>query len=232
MDPDLDKTENPSLSLKKTVASPKEDDVHSPGFLFYRSAFLGHPVLKYDDLRVAVPDRFDLGMLDAVFHSWHCSVKTEDLVEVSIDKKNAFLEVHFEHDHHFYRSDTKVTHFISPGKTERKRMLSIKLPNNGFIYPHPNELKIWQSAQPRHPTNGTFVSLDISHLNHFPTMISFAKSYLSVSRVFCKMFFDFENNIFDFKAFDAPGGNDCVLFSFHFLDTIDHEYETDYWLEA
>jgi hypothetical protein len=170
-------------------------------------------------------------VLDQVFKSWEIvAVKSNLAQRITLDDRNAFETVTFPHDHHQYRSDVTVTH-DNQGSTKPSRYLTIKLPNNGFIYPPLSDLNVYKTAAYRHRAN-SWVNLDNSHISQFPHMIAYAKQFLNVNRVFCKLFYDFNNKGFDFKAFDKPNGTDCVCFSFHFLETVDHEFDVDYWLEA
>lgn len=225
-------TVHPTVTTKSisSIVLPEHDTPISPDFPFYRQRFLKEGAISYDDLRRSIPERFDLSKLDEVFLSWNTSWQSvTGKSAFSLENQNAFISVELEHDHHVYRSDVKVTHVYR--NSRRERMLTIKLPNNGFIYPHPHELTVFKSAEFRHRSN-TYVKLDAVHLAQFPHMLDFARAYLSSASVSVKMFYDFSNDAFDFKVYNVRGGADSVCFSFHHLDTLDHEFDEDYWLDA
>jgi hypothetical protein len=219
------------MSLEHLVPLPKptrstavDEEEHSPMFNYYRQHFknIGGQ-LTYEQLRTMLPERFDLAVLDVVFQSWH-AVTNGKLGALTLNDPTARFEIVFEHDHHLYRSDSYISHCINKQDTERK--LNIKLPNNGFIYPH---FSVFKSAAPRHRST-TFVKLDRSHLNQFPHLIAFAKLYLNASEVHCQLFYDYENYKFDFKAFSNKNRNDGICFCFHQFDPVDDEFDEDYWL--
>jgi hypothetical protein len=216
-----------SKSVHQPTSSGADDEAHSPMFHCCRQHFrnIGGQ-LTYEQLRTVLPERFDLAVLNSVFQSWH-AVTNGKLGSLSLDDPYARFEIVFEHDHHSYRSDSGISHCLSKQGTERK--LNIKLPNNGFIYPHSSELSVFESAPLRHRSS-TSVKLDQSHLGQFPHLIQFAKSYLKVSEIHCQLFYDCEGDKFEFKAFSDRNRNDAVCFSFRHFDTVDDEFDEDYWL--
>jgi hypothetical protein len=102
---------------------------------------------------------------------------------------------------------------------------------NGFISPDLDELKVFQPVG-RKKASSSLVALDASHLKQFPKMVQFAKSVFPATEVFCKMFYNFKSNVFEMKIFNKLEGTDCICLQFHQMETLDHEYDPDYWLEA
>jgi hypothetical protein len=212
---------HPTVTMK-LISSTASQDIS-----FYHQQEVN---ISYDDLRRSMPERFDLSMLDTIFTSWNTSWQSvANKSEYSLENQRAEILVELEHDHHVYRSDIKVSHFYRDKK--RERMLTIKLPNNGFMFPCPYELKVFESADFCHRPS-THVKLAAAHLAQFPQMIHFAKAYLSSASVSCKMFYNVLNGAFDIKIYNMRGGTDSVCFSFHRCDTLDHEFDEDYWLDA
>lgn len=183
---------------------------------------------RYNKQRIReVPEMDDF---DGVFTSWNTSWESvASKGDYSLENQNAFISVELEHDHHVYRSDVKVTHFYRDKK--RERMLTIDLPNNGFLYPCPHELKVFKSTDFPHCSSNN-MKLDALHLAKSPRMIDFAKEYLSSTSVSCKMFYNCSSCIFDFKIYNQREGTDSVCFSFRHLNNVDHEIDDDYWLDA
>jgi hypothetical protein len=133
-----------SKSVHPHTNSSADDEAHSPMFHYYRQHFrnIGGQ-MTYEQLRTVLPERFDLAVLNSVFQSWD-AVTNGKLGSLSLDDPYARFEIIFDHDHHLYRSDSYISHCLSKQGTERK--LNIKLPNNGFIYPHSSELNVFKSA--------------------------------------------------------------------------------------
>lgn len=197
---------------------------------FYEYEFEGklkNEPWNYHEMRELYPEKFELAVLDEVFLSFYQVAK--DYIDiVNLNESTHREEVLFQHSRHWYKSIYSVRHCITLEGVEKR--LHIKLPNNGFLYPCPKELKIFKS--PEYPESLEIVKLDQDHISQFPSLVSFAKLFLSTSEVFCKLFYNWRSDVFEFIAFSDKNRHEGVCFSYRCIKPIDHEFDNDYWLKA
>ncbi len=109
-----------------------------------------------------------------------------------------------------------------------QRELRIELPLNGFTCIS-RASDGWRSVFPfTHQSRLFLVLNDSCYYQHFPQLLTFAKQYLSVPRVYCLMFYNIANNVLELKVSQIPNGNDrSLLFISWFTD---NWWWTEWWL--
>jgi hypothetical protein len=193
--------------------------------------YLNYKNFEYDMMKAEMPQRFDLKMLDQVFVSWFSTWKNgvSDLPPLSMGP-TAKIGRHYRHDNLMYPADYYISLWNDGEKDNIE--LCIKLTNNGFIYSRPTApegIQVYQNKDNRHRST-TFVKLDTMHSNSFTEMKKFARSYLKVEKISVKLFYDFEKDRFDFKAYDQETRSQGVVITFGNYPPIDDEFD-DYWLD-
>jgi len=180
----------------------------SPEYEFYRSLFPGagafvRPLggLQYDQAKALFADRFKLTHLTEILNSWQNSAP--QLTTDNFDNYYGKEVVYFYHyDKLLYRSTLWGTTWQEPKGKRLIRSLNIKLSNDGFLYPHTNELKVFRSDIRRHDGDSHWTLLDREQaITTFSHHIAFAKSYFKTTKVLdVKVFYNFFMDRIDFKA--------------------------------
>lgn len=195
--------------------------------------FLNFQEMDYARCRTEMPERFDLNNLDNIFLSWFKELNNDatnlpPLNSTSTDK----IRVVYEHDHHKYESDHYISTYLHQGVTTKE--LCIKLANNGFIYSKPNAsdgINVFVKSKAHHRST-TFVKLDVSHMNSLKKLKEFAGNYLGTKKLSVKLFYDYYNDRFDFKAYKRDDHSMGVVITFEDLPVKDDNFDEDYWLEV
>jgi hypothetical protein len=186
-------------------------------------------VFEYNLMKAEMPQRFDLKMLDQVFVSWFSTWNNgvSDLPLLSLGP-TVKIGRHYIHDNFRYSAN----HYISLWNDGVKIELCIRLTNNGFLYSRPSAsegIQVFENKDNHHRST-TLVKLDNVHSNSFMEMKKFVRSYLMVEKISIKLFYDFEKDRFDFKAYDKKTRSRGVVITFRNYPPIDDEFD-DYWLD-
>jgi hypothetical protein len=215
-------------TTKKTKRGKMEGK--SDDYIFYSNIFPEQRVvlkpsetsLSYHALKQMLGDRFLLNNLDEIFHSWKSSKDLLNFQLPTSTRENKQYMI-YDHDHHKYQS-TVYIHSPSGGFPD----LTIKLANNGFIYPHDGELQVDQRRVSRHHGNDWCV-LSESNLIHFKRMSNFCKQYLGDDgSLCCCLYYNFNSDRFDFKAHKKSNKKGVVI-TFEPGYPMDHDLDTDHW---
>jgi len=196
----------------------------SPEFELYNSLFSIDPHLRKDpsfpqeiqkiqqqhNLSKKHPDRFHLSLAEKVFDSFIAdSVKPELLKPVT---------VYFKHDNVPYRAEVRTQDTVFKRKECQEFLIS--LPNDGFLYPDPANLQIWDPIpKERHDTPG-WIMLDlIEAQNKLGALRRFSTTALQLRRPSLKkpnfkLYYNFYYNMLDLQAID-PETYDKICISFH-----------------
>jgi len=150
------------------------------------------------------PERFKLSLAAGVFDSFLNSWPQPRALE------NA--TVIFLHDKITYRGEIRHNRLFSRGVACWST--TITLPNDGFFYPHPQNLKVFSSeSRERHGTEG-WLLLDHAESKVFDAMKLFAATKLGTKPQY-HIFYNFDHNMMDFQAINKET-RDLISFSFHY----------------
>lgn len=126
-----------------------------------------------------------------------------------ISEKKGYGHVLYEYDKLIYKSTINglLVNFMEKEKEKMVKKtikyLVIKLSNDGFLYPLTEEFKIFKNGIKRHGYTSTWALLDRSEITkHFLPLCNFAKKILETKRLVYKVFYSFEEDKIDFKAYD------------------------------
>eukprot|EP00298_Acanthocystis_sp_HF-20_P012233 c19784_g1_i1.p1 GENE.c19784_g1_i1~~c19784_g1_i1.p1 ORF type:complete len:188 (-),score=-7.24 c19784_g1_i1:174-737(-) len=165
------------------------------------------PLISYDKLKEALPERFKLENLDSIFESWY--------KEFQLSKKNPneitnSFKILYIYDNLTYFSTIYTDAWFQKGK--ENRTLSIKLANNGFIYPREAELNTIKSNITRHHDMG-WAELNLeSHQGNFTQILNFIKSVIG-ENVVIQLFYNYSVDRMDVKGYNKETGlGVCVSF--------------------
>jgi hypothetical protein len=207
----------------------------SADFEFYSKCFFQNAVDNYSLYRHCMPRRFDLSNLSGIFDSWFGEfddVKAiPQLADVPYPTTTAPYTMYYHHDQHTYKSYAYISHYTA--NNVKNTTLNIKLANDGFIYPKDSELTIFRSTQPRHHSN-VYKKLDKVHLAKFTSLINFSKAYLGSESLRVQLFYSFDEDRMDFKAFDSSNTHLGVVITFERGPCYDGQFDPDedYWLQC
>jgi hypothetical protein len=174
--------------------------------------------LTYEEANKLLSGRFDINILDQIFQSWRNSFRMEDLQSLSA--------VIYEHDHHKYRSDMYVDNYTDNGR--KYQNFCIKLANNGFLYPRESDFKVKATGLPRHHST-TWALLETEYVRHFPAITVFCKEYFASDDIKFKMYYNFLEDRFDFKAFAATDFSRGLVITFEPFPACDEDFDPDHW---
>jgi hypothetical protein len=216
------------LRSGKLGASPQK--MPSASLTMYRDMFVNQPhdvVLDYSDLISMMPERFQLSNFNDIFNSWKSSLDEKGglafLPELS-SQSGIKTAIHYRHDFHDYKADCYIE------KYDGNTLFCLKLANNGFLYPPVNQLTLYNSHISAQRHRNVFHKLDFVHKGDFVSLIAFAKAYLKCKKVRFQLFYCFEGDRMDFKAFNVNDGNQGVVITFERLVPLDGQFDNDYWL--
>lgn len=185
------------------------------------------PVPNYCDLASIMSEQFRLSNLNDIFNSWKSSLDALGglaFLSELMSCPGIKSAIPYRHDFHDYRADCYIEKY--GGNT----LFCLKLANNGFLYPPVSELSLFNShVSMEHPRN-VFEKLDVSHKSDFQSLIQFAKAYLKCKQVKLQLFYCFDGDRMDFKAFNSNDRTQGVVITFERLMPIDGQCDDDYWL--
>lgn len=224
----LTSSENLAVSSQE-IPSTRASQQTMP-LTMYRRMFVNPPHdirLDYSDLISMMPERFLLSNLNDIFNSWKSALDIvgglASLPELS-SQAGIKTPSFYSHDFRDYRADYYIEKYAG------NALFCLKLDNSGFLYPPVNQLILFNSKISSQRHRNVFQKLDSAHKDDFGSLIAFARDYLKCRKVKFQLFYCFEGDRMDFKAFDISDPTKGVAITFENLLPLDGQFDDDYWL--
>lgn len=216
--------------------NPDEEEfqVSSREYEFYRQIF-PHPFspfavakMQYDRAIERFPERFNMSKIGEIFDAWNSALRSP-LTYRDLDSMAESRHILYTYDNLTYRSTCWKSRYTLKTSIEEIMQLDIKLSNDGYLYKPSRDLRTTKRNIKRHDNTSTWCILDRSEAQWFRPLIAFAKKFFGIERVKFKVFYNFESERIDFKAFDNPNSRSLAITFEPGGPFVDFE---DGWLES
>jgi hypothetical protein len=178
--------------------------------------------LPYDAVLKLYPDRFNFALINNNFAALAARLPTEYAVlwrnETTV----------YEFDKLRYCSTRDVVRYNYLGTPQT--VLNVRLSNDGFLYPLPSSLNVFQPQVSRHHS-ATWALLDRTEIARFPAVVAWCDRTAlahTVENIRYQVFYNFMEDRIDVKAISG-NGKDVVLVTFE--PGFPEEGFDDYWAE-
>jgi hypothetical protein len=178
----------------------------------------------YSDLKQYHKERFNFDVLSKVFEDFLSNVNRDQFMNGHIQDGKYI----FTHDKIRYRATVENGQEFRNGETIYTTV--IRLPNDGFLYTHPDEMKIFKKPSEvghRHHSD-EWCLLDCTEtMSKFSKLIGHSRDFLGSDKIKYNTFYNYEEYGVDFNAFF---GDKKLTVCFHY-GYPESPFE-DYWFDT
>lgn len=204
-------------SLDKNTSAKYANYVHQFPQKVKQGPSTGNVVFTYDELKQFFGRQFEFSVLDGIFSAAIQRVNQSGTLPAlnQLKEPSNLFTAAFEYDHLTWPVTLERSCYLPQGRNDVVGCLTIRIPNDGFIYKKIDEVPVLKKAPRRHHSDCYYL-LNQSITSEFPSVYDFFLKYFNVTGT--KVFYNFEEDRLDILAIDADSNH--VKVSFEKMDPL------------